>query len=374
VRLLILVRSFEHGGAQRQIVGLAGGLARGGTPVTVATFYGTGELRGALQQTGVPLVCLDKRSRWDLVGFLGRLRRLVRAERPTVLHSYLDSANLAAVLLKPWCPGVRVVWGVRASNMELDRYGWLERLQAQLMRRLARFADLIIVNSEAGRDYAAARGFPADRMLVIPNGIDTGLFRRDAEAGRRCRAAWEIGADETVIGHVGRLDPMKDHPTLLDAAAQLARERPDVRFVCIGDGPEPYRRRLLALCAEAGLDERVRWVASQADMPAAYNAFDVMTLPSAFGEGFPNALGEAMACGVPCVVTDVGDCRTIVGETGLVVRPRDPGALAAAWRAMLALDRTARAGQGERARGRIMGHFALDRLIADTRRALEPLA
>src|SRR5207244_10451368 len=87
VRLLILVRSFEHGGAQRQIVGLAGGLARGGTPVTVATFYGTGELRGALQQTGVPLVCLDKRSRWDLVEFLGRLRRLVRDARPTVLHS-----------------------------------------------------------------------------------------------------------------------------------------------------------------------------------------------------------------------------------------------------------------------------------------------
>jgi glycosyltransferase involved in cell wall biosynthesis len=128
---------------------------------------------------------------------------------------------------------------------------------------------------------------------------------------------------------MARLDPMKDHANLLRAAAGFARENPDARFVCAGDGP--LREELERLATSLGLADRVVWAGEIADARAAYNAFDIATLSSAFGEGFPNVVGEAMACGIPVAATDVGDVRLIVDAQGEVVPPRDPDALRAAW-------------------------------------------
>ena len=124
---------------------------------------------------------------------------------------------------------------------------------------------------------------------------------------------------------------MKDHPTFLRAAAQFARQNADARFVCVGDGAAAYRDELRTLTRSLGLDDRLVWAGEHGDVKAAYNAFDIATLSSAFGEGFPNAVGEAMACGVPVVGTDVGDVRPIVGELGEVVAPGQPEPLCAGW-------------------------------------------
>src|SRR5947208_16803147 len=131
------------------------------------------------------------------------------------------------------------------------------------------------------------------------NGIDVDAMRTDADAGRRMRQAWGLSGNHFVIGGAARLDPMKDHANLLQAAARFARENSDARFVCIGDGPAAHRLQLTTLADSPGLADRVMWVRDIGDMRAAYNAFDIATLSSAFGEGFPNMVGEAMACGVP---------------------------------------------------------------------------
>src|SRR5262249_55975595 len=157
------------------------------------------------------------------------------------------------------------------------------------------------------RANAAARGFPIDRVAVVPNGIDTDAMRPDAAAGRAQRRQWELPDSAFVIGCVARLDPMKDHTTLINAAAAFARANSDARFVCAGNGSPSYRDALTRLAGSLGLADRMRWVGEIDDVKAAYNAFDIATLPSAFGEGFPNVVGEAMACGVPVVATDVGD-------------------------------------------------------------------
>jgi glycosyltransferase involved in cell wall biosynthesis len=314
-------------------------------------------------------VSLGKRSRWDLAGFLVRLVRAVRRARPDVLHGYLGLANLLALGLRP-VAGARVVWGIRSSDMDLARYDWAETLLFRLQCATARFADLLVVNSHAGRDWYLRHGVPAERVAVVANGIDTAHFRPDADLRRRGRAAWGVGAGETLVGLAARLDPMKDHPTFLGAAALLAARRPGVRFVCAGDGPAAYRDELRAGAEELGLGERLLWAGPCGDMPAVTNALDLAGSSSAYGEGFSNAVAEAMACAVPCVVTDVGDSAFLVGDPVYVVPPRNPEALAAAWENVLALPPERRAALGWALRERVVSTFSVARLAADTGAAL----
>ena len=355
-----------YGGAQRQLVILARGLRERGHDVAVAVFYPGGPLEDELHSAGVEVRVLDKRGRWDVFGFSLRLVRFLRKRDPDILHGYLGVPNVLSVLLKPLLPRVKMVWGLRASDVDFDHYDWLSRLLSRAERRLSRFADIIIVNSYAGREYAVTRGFPKHKMVVISNGIDTERFYPDPEARRRVRAEWGVSGDEKLIGLVGRLDPMKDHPTFLRAAALLTQDE-DVRYVCVGDGKAGYRQELRTLARDLDLDERLIWTGTRADMPSVYTALDIATSSSAYGEGFPNVVGEAMACGLPCVVTDVGDSARIVGETGVVVPPRNPAALAEGLRT--ALDRL-RGDNSYPARARVTRHFSVQSLILDTERAL----
>ena len=166
---------------------------------------------------------------------------------------------------------------------------------------------------------------------------------------------------------VGRLDPMKGHPTFLRAASLLAQKMPGVRFVCVGDGPDAYKNELAALGEQLGLSGNLVWAGPQADMRAVFNAFDLASSSSSFGEGFPNVIGEAMACKIPCVVTDVGDSPWIVEKTGMVVPPDDPKALAEGWEQFLKEDRNEKA---RKARLRIENNFSLDHLVNRTEEAL----
>ena len=232
--------------------------------------------------------------------------------------------------------------------------------------------DLVISNSRSGLDHARSHGFPEDRSIVIPNGIDTDQFRPEPEARRRLRAELGVADCESLIGLVGRLDPMKDHPSFLRAAARSAQARGDVRFVCVGPGGTSVVHGLRSLADELGLGERVVWAGPRSDMPCVYNALDLTVSSSAYGEGFPNVLGEAMACGTPCVATDVGDSPWVIGDCGEIVAVRDPIALAAGISRML--DRIA-AGNitPEQIRGRVVAHFSRRVLLDNTEAALAGL-
>jgi glycosyltransferase involved in cell wall biosynthesis len=262
-----------------------------------------------------------------MLPFLWRLITLIRREAPDVVHGYLATSNAILSLLRPLLRPARVVWGVRASNMDLTRYDRLAALEARFAVRLSHAADLIICNSEAGRAYHAQQGYPGDRMVVVQNGIDLKRFSPDAEARRAVRAEWGVAASEVLLGIVARLDPMKDHRNFLSAAADLSRVRPAARFVCVGDGPAAYRRELVEEARQLGLEGRLIWAGARDDMPRVYNALDIAVSSSAFGEGFPNTIAESMATGVPCVVTDVGDSAVIVDGLGWVCPPKDHAAL-----------------------------------------------
>ncbi len=368
--ILFLTRSLDRGGAERQLVVLAKGLARRGHAVAVAVFFGGGAYEAELAEAGVRVIDLGKKGRWDILPFLIRLMRLLRKERPAVMHSYLGVPNILATLLKPLLPGTRIIWGVRASNVDLSHYDWLSRLAYALERRLARFPDRVIANSYAGKRHAAANGFPEGKLVVIPNGINTEYFRFDPEGRQQARTEWGLGEDEILVGLVARLDPMKDHPTFLEAAGRIARERHDVRFVCVGDGSPDYVERVKQRAVALGLTGQLIWAGARDNMPSIYSAVDIATSTSAFGEGFSNTIAEAMACGVPCVVTDVGDSAQIVGDTGSVVAPGDHSALAAVIQHLISLPPKERGALGEMCRARIVSEFSMDTLVQRTEHAL----
>ena len=371
MRILFLARSLEVGGAERQLSALATGLKRRGHEVEVALFYAGGALEAGARAAGVPVVTLDKRSRWDLARFTARTLREIRRFRPDVVHGYLVAPNLLAVAVRPLVPGARIVWGLRASDMDWSRYGRLQEASFAASRVAARFADLLIVNSEAGARYHAQQGFPVSTLRVVHNGIDLETWRPDRERGLAARTRWGFGPADRVFGIAARLDPMKDHVTFLEAAVRVAVADGAARFVAIGGGLEPYASELKRHPAATRLAGRLVWAGETADMLSAYNALDALVLASAFGEGFPNAVAEAMACGVPCAVTDVGDAALVVGDEGIVVPAKDHAALALAMMTLAgpASPRAPRVA----ARDRIAGRFSVEAMVDATEALLVAL-
>lgn len=329
MKIMFLTRSLDSGGAQRQLTNLARGLAERGHDVTIAQFYSGGQLEQDLNNTGVYLIDLNKQGRWSNFALFLRLYDLVSKGKPDVIHGYLGIPNIFSLIIGNLFPSIKIVWGVRASDMDLARYDRIARLSYWVECKLSRWADMIIANSEAGRQHAIENGFPASKMRVIHNGIDTIRFAPDRDTGVRIRQEWGVDSNELLVGIVARIDPMKDHETFLRAAQRVHQNIPDCKFVCIGRAETSALVRLKELANELRIDNAVIWAGERNDLPCVYNALDLLC-QSSITEGFPNVIAEAMSCGVPCVATDVGDSAVIIGDTGRVVPPRQPERLAVA--------------------------------------------
>ena len=367
IHVVFLVRSLEIGGAERQLATLAAAVQREpGFRASIVTFYPGGALEADVRTDNVELYCPGKAGRWDLAGFSWRLARQLAQLHPTILHSYLGPPNIVAALLRPVLGrGTRIVWGVRAADMDLSRYDWTWRAVFGAERRLSSVPDCIIANSYAGRDHIAAAGFATEHLEVVPNGIDTERFAPDRDAARDLRREWLNGGAGPLIGIVARIDPMKDLETFVRAAALVKDRLPGARFVCVGGGSAELLERLKALANTLGVGDRLTWAGERRDIPRVLNAFDMPTLCSVT-EGSPNAVAEAMACGLPCVATSVGDTPDLIGDCGMVVAKSDPAALASAWHAMAALPKAESALLGQRARQRIVENYSRNRMVERT--------
>jgi glycosyltransferase involved in cell wall biosynthesis len=373
-RVLFLIPSLVANGAERQLCELVRHMDPDRFEVHVVVFYDPeaclgGDLTPELD--GLPHVRLHSlHKRRGPLGYLvalPRLLALVSRIDPEVLHGYLDGnlpvLMVGAALRKP------LVWGIRASAAEP---GKLKGASVALFRAtlwFSRYVDLVIFNSQAGLSSHRTVGMLAPNTLVIPNGFDTQRFRPDAEAGARQREAWGVPPEAPLVGIVGRLDPVKDHPTFLRAAARLGRALPDLRCVCVGAGPADYAERLKQQARELGIADQVLWPGNCETMAGAYNALSLLILSST-EEGFPNAIGEAMACGVPCVATRVGDAALLIGDTGCVVAVGDDQALAQAALRLLGAPRPERQDRAAAVRSRICSAFSCQALARHSQDAL----
>jgi len=291
------------------------------------------------------------------VGAFARLVGLLRRLKPDVVQTWLYHADLMG-LIAAKCAGVRhVAWNIRCSEIDLRDHSALLRFVVRAAAWFSRWPSVIVSNSEAGRTAHQRIGYAADRWRIIPNGIDVDLFRPSVEARSRFRLELGLPDEVPLVGMLARFHPMKDHETFLRAAALAARRREDVRFVLAGRGVGP-NLDLAGLVEQLGLRNRVHLFDERHDVPDLLAALDVAVM-SSMSEGFPTVIAEAMACGTPCVATDVGDARTIVGDVGIVVPPRQPDALAAGIVELLELDRSAADSLRASVRDVIVRRFAI---------------
>lgn len=368
ISIFLLIRSLNIGGAERQLVELARGLRKRECRVTVATFYSPEPLGAELERAAIPVVDLRKTGRWDTIGFSRRLWRAIKDARPDVVYSFLGGGNIFAAAVRPFTPGPKLVWSIRSSERDLSQYDWAHRLSFAIERRLARFSDLVIANSHVGRQFAERNGFPRRRIAVVPNGIDISRFRPDAALRKSQRAQWNVTEGTLVVGMLARLDPIKGQADFLRAAAQVASRRNDVKFICVGSGPD--EQRLKGLSAELGIMDRVLFPGPTENPAAILNGLDLFCSAS-ITEGFSNSIAEAMACGLPCVVTDAGDSARIVDGCGAVVPRSSPGALADA--ILQQLDEVSR-GEATQGRARVVENFSIDAMVDRTLALLRDLA
>lgn len=362
MKIDILVRSLGRGGAERQLVLLARQLAKRGHRVRVLTFYGGGPLEVELAGTGVALVDLLKGGRWDVLPFLVRLVRQLRWARPDALLSYLTVPNLVGLAVRGAVPEAPLIWGVRSAGLDLRPFGTLIRSVFRLEPALSPWCDAVIFNSRAGLQHGLSAGFPSERAHIILNGIDTDAFARDQEGRVQWRLALGTMPGQILVGLVARFDPTKGHEVFLKAAAEAASMDSRLRFVCVGDlGPKGLSH-LETMAGCLGLEGRIRFVPGQRHLAGIYSALDLLVSASN-SEGFSNVIAEAMACGTPCLVTDVGDSRSIVGRAGRVVPPNDPGALS---NMLLSILKDDLGELGRAARQRVESTYSPDVLASST--------
>lgn len=329
----------------------------------VVSLQGHGPVSRMLYELDVEVVPIGLRRAADLPSSLWRLTHLGRRYDPDLIQGWMYHGNIASHLVKGMS-GRRppVIWNIRQS---IDSMPDEKRATAFLIRRgarLSRRAAAIIYNSHHSARQHAALGYAADLHVVIPNGFDCSRFVPSDEARRRIRSELGVDDDVPVIGLLARYHPMKDHASFLAAAALLNTARPDARYVLAGRGVNWENRELSQLVDHLALRDRVFLLGERSDTPVVLAGLDVATLSSSRNEGFPNVIGEAMACGVPCVATDVGDSSWVVGEVGTVVPARNPRALSDAWRGLLEMDARLRRRAGMAARARIEEEFSIKRV------------
>ena len=373
LRIVIMAHSLATGGAERQITQLAKGLDRDQFSVTVLLFHSGGTYNVELNQAGITTKSIGLSGSKDLFGFLIRTAKALRNLQPDVLYSFTDFPNVVAGLLGRYVKNCKIIWGVRASELDFRGYSFSWRVWRFLQRLMVNRADLIICNSQAGLEFLVNQNYSPERLTVIPNGISDKIFRPNAMASQRLRTELQIAKDDFIIGHVARLDPMKDHLTLLNAFRILIETSPRVRLICVGGGREKQAEDIKSTAKNLGIQNRFIWLGVRDDLADLYNVFDLFTLCSSSGEGFPNVVGEAMASGLPCVVTDVGDGRRIVGDSGIVVPRQQPETLAKAWKKIMELSPNQRRKIGAIGRQRVVNKFSIDRMVETTSRSIRSL-
>jgi glycosyltransferase involved in cell wall biosynthesis len=243
----------------------------------------------------------------------------------------------------------------------------------RLGARLSHRAERVIYVAQTSALQHEALGYRADKRVILPNGFDTGRFAPCDDARLQLRHDLGLAPSTVLIGSIARYHPMKDHANFLRAAHECVRAHPDTHFVLAGDRVDPSNVTLARLVDSLGLASRAHLLGRRDDAPHVLAGLDIATSAS-YSEAFPNVIGEAMACGVPCVVTDVGDSALVVGETGRTVPPRQPRALARAWADLIELGRNGRVAMGQTARRRIVEHYGLRSVVSRYERLYEDLA
>ncbi len=358
-----LIAGLELGGAQMTLCRLLERFDRSHFDHRVISLTGVGAAGERIRALGIEVRALGMRpgvpNPWGLL----RLARWLRREPPNILHTWMYHSDLIGALAARLAHGPAVVWSVRTGRLRWREHTPHTLLAAWLCARLSRWLPArIVCCTEASRRWHQGFGYDAAKLLAIPNGIDTNVFRPSPSAPLEVRSELGMPEDCVLIGLVARYDPQKDHATFLAAAPLLRAGPPPAHFLLCGQHITWANRRLAGQIERAGLRGCCHLLGERQDVPRLLAALDVAVLCST-SEGFGNVVPEAMACGVPCAITEAGELPGLVAGAGKVVPCQNPPALAEAVRELLALPRERRAELGLRARQRVQQQFDWGRTV-----------
>lgn len=367
MRILHCITGLDIGGAETMLYRLATRMDIVRYQSRVVSLLEPGPMGPRLQDAGIRVDSLGMTRGVPSPAGLMKLVKIIRSWRPDVVQTWLYHADLAGLIATrlafPLGGGPKVAWNIRCSFMALEEYRKLTGATLKACAALSKFPDAVLTNSEEARRFHTKLGYTPKRFEVIPNGFDLDRFKPDSEARIDIRRELYIPQDAPVVGHAARFDAMKDHKTLAQAVARVSGEMPNAYFILVGRGIDADNQELQTWFAEAGVPlDHLRLLGERSDMERVMAAMDVH-VSSSIGESFPNVVGESMACGVPNVVTDVGDSALIVSDTGLVVPPANGDALGKALLQLMDSVLSDRRQTSHTARQRIENNYSLPAII-----------
>lgn len=358
-RVAICITGLEVGGAETFL----GELLKH-TPadleVRVYSLVDGGPIADRIASLGIPVTGLHMQVGRPSVRSLRALVGHLREFRPDIVHTWLYHADLMGGVAAKLAGAPHVIWHLHNSDLSAQRVRRMTRIVVRACGVLSHWIpDVIVSCSDAAVQTHRAYGYSPEKFMVIPNGVDTDRFVPSTEARAAIRREFDFDGQRPVIGLVARIDPQKNHRGFFEAVKLFFKWGGDADFLLVGRGVSEDHWQLPGWRDETGHPERIRFAGPRDDVPRIMASLDVAT-SSSLGEAFPLVLIEAMACGVPCVATDVGDCARIVSDTGIVVPADDDGVLADAWLELIGMPVGERDALGERARERVLANYALE--------------
>lgn len=361
MKILHVISGLGTGGAERMLQRIV--TAETDTQITheVISLGQGGDIADSLLTHGVQVSILNGKGRLSAPRVLLQAETIAKKYMPDVIQGWMYDGNMAASWLG-WRTNIPCLWNVRHSIADINKERIALRVVISISARLSQGVKAIIYNSAIASSQHHALGFSNNNVIVIPNGFDTQQLKPDAGLNEQIRNELNLKQDDLLVGMVARYHPMKAHARFIKAALYIAREVPNVYFAFAGKGVDIDNAELTGMINQAGMAERFFLLGERTDVHAIHCALDLAVSSSEWGEGFSNVLAEAMAAGVPCVATDVGDARHVIGDTGVIVPPADTKALEEAILAML-LDNERRKHNGRLARERIVDKFNMDTIM-----------
>jgi glycosyltransferase involved in cell wall biosynthesis len=365
MKILHIINTLKPDGAQSVLYQLLTNWADDSDQHMVISLRERGLLAAKIESAGIPVQHVDINPRWANPLKLLKLVHMVRAWQPDLVQTWLYHSDLlGGIATRLACPAP-IVWGVHHTTTGRDSVSRSAWYVIHILSWLSPNIPTRIINcSHSAMQTHISLGYPTDKMIVILNGIDTARFQPDPTASSILKNELQLPNNTRLIGMFARYHPQKDHPTLLRAAALMVKRNPYVHFVLAGENINPTNQNLQKIIAEENLQNNVHLLGIRQDIPLLAAGLDIVTLSSSYGEALPQTIGEAMACGIPCVATDVGDIARLVANSGIIVQPEKPQQLADAWQKILELPADEYKCLSVLARKRILENYQADQMVS----------
>lgn len=364
MKILYIISGLSTGGAEMMLYKLLSVIDRNIFEPIVLSLTDYGSLGKNLKNLKIPVYKMEMKSGFPNPFKVWRFIRLIGKVNPELIQGWMYHANLAALLAKWVLPNhICLSWNIRHTPDDLKKE---KRLTAWVIRLGAKFSsypDCIIYNSKASEQKHKLLGYDNKNKSIIPNGFNCEKFKPFDNAKSKLLYSLGLNKDTLLIGLVARYHIMKDHVGFLHSAERLNNTYPEIHFILVGKGVDKNNHLLTKLIEDLKIAKNVHLLGERIDVAEITAGLDIACSSSSWGESFSNTIGEAMACGVPCIATDVGDSAWIVGDTGMVVKPGDRKAFTAAMITLIKMSSEERLRLGKLARNRIIKHFSLKQVV-----------